>query len=325
VAEKPRVLETLLSVQELNKLKEYLSKYHHYFIQGRVECGILTYIIDRTVWRGYADAEVSVKNFQGEYDATFLGIMNADRSDIWKKKKKLEEKYIVEIVKRKLGSLVIENARLNLPGILAYLEGLMVRKRGHCNNDQQEDVLEREILMVQSIRGKVGQYWRSRNWEEAPVNMEDAMKKGKERSVCSHQKKARKRLQAPANRLVPMMVYELMQDYSREFGVKFADRTTAKVRGQMRNFLKEMEAKGEDPRKLLREVVEKWPEMSRSLSWENGTQIGISVVVSFSQFYKYLTPILKWLEAHRDVQRKSAGGFVVTDYSEKRVKTKGGG
>ena len=86
-------------------------------------------------------------------------------------------------------------------------------------------------------------------------------------------------------------VFNFMERFCEQEGIRYFEIRTRKLNGQVRNWLKEVE----DPEEKLKEVILQWEHFYEFIYTEKGTLIFISPQVNFEQYYKFRREIDRWI------------------------------
>lgn len=191
--------------------------------------------------------------------------------------------------------------RINSWGILQFAMQAIAEKLEIGSFDINGAPLRR-LESIRNLFSKIDKIWGDKRWAKRSVTLsggkkvklEESIRAGKEKNERSKRKRIAKQ---SAILFRPSWVLPTMKDFCDEYGQKMNLHWTGKDWGSARNFVEYCLRANEDPRELLRQIVQSWPRLFEGaiISVKTGRPIRFSKSVDFGQFFQFRQEVLDWM------------------------------
>lgn len=128
------------------------------------------------------------------------------------------------------------------------------------------------------------------------MRLEDTTKIGREKNRQSRKRRAIRKLRSDEISTSGLKV--VISSLCEEYGVPFNSLWRGKEWGCARNFIDYCVSAGKKPQKVLMQAIARWPRIKEGAVAHpaTGRPIRVSKSFDFEQFFKFMAPILDWVE-----------------------------
>lgn len=292
-----------LTTSEWRELRRVLDVSLFCFAGTVSECGVLHYLLKKTIGFSKFSDVLTPGHFRGEHDY-FPSLARASSRTLERVRERLVAANVIEATWIRKGFVIMGMYRLNVPGMLRALLRVGAAP---------------EALSVLAI--KVEKAWKRENYKGGEVKMGKTISEQYEKALAKNKQAREKRSAKKKSKdLSVIWILDEMKEYCKELGIHLHDVWTAKDYGCAKNWLGYCARDGRDPRKVLYEVCKLWPYFKRgALFNDTGKGITLPDTVSFSKYFIYRREIGSWIEANRDrPSRLQIGEIKVINLNERR-------
>lgn len=263
------------------------------FAHNTSELAVFDYILFRTIWYHKFDEWFMTADWFGGRPENDFFTFGSHRSSVLRAFNRFGDCNLAQII-----DYDRDHSRyhivLNAPGMLEQLQHLAVSKSASA--------------CIASLVLKTKKYFMEKGWRSDMAYKLDDVERiaGKK----SEEAKLRRKKKREGKELKVQWIYGAMMDYAAECEVPFSDTWTKKTYGQARNWLDYCKVMGQNPREVLYDIVNFWPEISESLKPKN---IYIGGAAGFEMYYKYRRQIDEQLAVNREMwenDRKSTSKII---------------
>jgi len=284
LADKNHFTEAGITVYEKLLLKDAVVSGLCMVPGSRSELEVALYVYGRTLCFSYFSGRMREMQFYEDFWPGYTPPVGCCRQQFFKSKKRLIEKGVLEIKRKRADSA---EYRLNIPMLLGlYIDWLV--------KGSDDKMVGRRCAKLTEIQKKVLIFWEGRRW----MKLDSAIKEGMRKSEMARKQKYDTAM--AAENLSQANVETILRGLCAEQELGYFDGWTRKLKRQAKNWLKECESSDSDPKQELSGFVEHFREMQRSTlhkTWHDGkvTDLPIPSRVSFEFYYLNRREIRDWL------------------------------
>jgi hypothetical protein len=228
------------------------------------------------------------------------------------------------IISWKRHRMSMGTTRINVWGILKFIMQA-IADRIEVGGYEDISVIKR-LESIRSVFSKIDTVWSDKRWAKKgivlpggkKVKLEDAVQAGKIKGDAAKRRRSSRMSLESVMAFKPTWVLPIMKGFCDDYGQKMNLHWTGKDWGSARNFIDYCLSANEDPRELLRQIVQSWPRFFEGaiMSVKTGRPIRFSKSVDFGQFFQYRTEVLDWL--------RYGGSGKKREYIKKEIDLRGG-